>query len=244
MADLVERLVPESDHFGMAIGRARPASVLDVTGACERGRAMGLSLLVFRIAANATPITRAIERERGHLCDTLLTLESNFDAPPPHPPAPRDVTSRLATAPDHPALMQIAARAFHDFVGHWHVDDRIPPRLADDLYVAWTRDLCRESAASVTIFVIELRAEIAGYLACRAVDAATYDVALGAVDPAVRGTGLYRHLVTHANASLYEGHGMRRSTYVTQLANAAAVRAVISLGYRLAKSEHTYHVWL
>ncbi|HJU74394.1 MAG TPA: GNAT family N-acetyltransferase [Gemmatimonadaceae bacterium] len=239
--NVIEQRAPESAHFGLRIAMARPTEPDGVAAALAVARADAVELLVFRISTNAAATVHAVEAVGGRLCDSLLYFERVYGE--------ESLTSSAAVrqhaAGDTARIVEIAGRAFHDYAGHWHVDHRIPRERADALYAAWARDICGgRTPFAHRIFVIEERGAVSGFAAFREAGDRAFDLELGAVDPSAQGKGLYRELITAANAWLYQHANMRRALYSTQLNNYRTIRAIERLGYVLVDSVQTFHVWL
>ena len=234
----------ESGLFGQPIYAAQATSVSEIDALLEEAPSLERGLIVVRLPSHALAAAQRLEESGGRLCDILLTMSCQLHAGDVVScPSLPDVVVRHGRALDAAGLHALGERAFEGFVGHWHLDDRLPAHLADKLYAQWAADLARAASDGRPLFVAEtLDGDVAGFLALACLGDRRWHVPLTAVDPVHRGRGVVRALLATAMAEL-AARGELHLDYETQLSNRAALRSVARCGLAPSTSRLTFHLW-
>lgn len=234
----------ESALFGRSICSGTVTSEPEMVVALAEAAGLGRALIVLRAPAGNMRVVQQIESAGGRLCDVLLTFKHT----------PREMLAkatgvagtaviRAARADDESRIAGLASRAFKEFRGHWHLDQRLSPERSTELYARWAADLTRASGPRQLMFVAEDGAgDLSGFLALATDDGVTWHVPLTAVDPEHRGRGTLAQLLLSASRHLSATPGAVLH-YETQIDNHAALRVLARFGFALEESRFTFHLW-
>lgn len=228
----------DSARFGFRVGKAYPLVLAGLPAALEQSREENLKLLLARCAIEDLATVHALEAAGFRLMDTLVHLARPLgEADEAETPG-----VRVAAAADVAAVAAIARRAFADYVGHYHADQRLPRQTVAEIYPDWASRAISVAGVADRVLVAELDGEVAGFAVLKRLDDARCDGVLYGVDPAKRRRGVYRALLS---ASLAWGRaaGFATMEYSTQLSNLTALRTVGRLGFLPERSFHTFHRW-
>ena len=170
------------------------------------------------------------------IVDVNVTLDR---APGPGAPRPADVDVHDVRADEHPAVLDIAGRAFE--LSRFHLDPLIPRPLAHRLKREWIANYLRGARGERLLvaavngrpvgFLAVLAAEIDGKLA-RLID-------LVAVAPEAQGLGAGTALVSAFTR--VASPGSDRLRVGTQVANATSLRLYSRLGFQIVHSAYVLH---
>ncbi|HHY37756.1 MAG TPA: GNAT family N-acetyltransferase, partial [Clostridia bacterium] len=244
-------------------------------------RARGARVLFARVDARDPELLRAVEREGFTLVDSVVTFhivmddagQLRQDKKPGEYSYPTiagrdqsffdvsvhtselassgslEVTIRSFEPSDLARLQHIAKFAFrHD---HFHSDPRIPPKVADEVYVTWVKNSCQGRADAVLVAEEPGNLDgVSGFITCR-LDRAVLNVAgiphgiieLVAVSPEAQGRGIGVALVL-GSLEWFARHGFRSVEVGTQSRNTQAMRLYHRCGFKCVAFSHTFHKWI
>lgn len=241
---ILEPKLAESTLFEMPVFSAAVKDVADVDRVIDEAIALPASLIVVRVPVESVSAVQHLERSGGQLCDVLVTMRYRVpDRTVPECLQVEGATIRQGGVRDVEVVRKIAGQAFHNFVGHWHSDARIPARLSDALYSQWAGDLARHSSASLQLYIADgIDGMPMGFLALRKSAELHWHVPLAAVGSRFRGRGVLGALITRAMRDVVSD-GNVIFDYETQLSNRAALHAVARLGFIPTSSRLTFHLW-
>jgi GNAT superfamily N-acetyltransferase len=236
----VARLEWDSRHFGVEVGRLEGGAdgLAEALADAARG---GLRLVIARVEAAEPGGVARLEAHGFGLADTLVRYE-RAPAPPP-PVRARTVRVRPATPEDAAAVEALAAEAFEGYPGHFRHDPRLDPRRADEVYVRWAVNACREAGEEAWLGLAEAGPRPVGFGLVTRAAADTAEGALYAVARAARGRGIGGALLA-ATMDWAAARGFARMTVYSSLANPPAHRVWLAAGFAPAGGLHTLHAWL
>lgn len=149
------------------------------------------------------------------------------------------------TEPDRGALMELAGSAFSDLTAYgdrFTVDARLRP-FSGQLYKTWLKN-CLNGQQADQVLVLKQQDLVAGFISLR-LPTANDDygwVVLNAISPALRGQGLYNHLLLAALQWL-KANGARQARVRTKISQPAVIQAWSRLGGRQLSSDMSFHWW-
>lgn len=230
----------ESHRFGIVAARLTDAAAtLDTVDAAAR--AASVDMITSRVDASDLARVHALEEAGYRLMDTLVYHERPSGPVPPASgsahPAPRRI------APDDiPAIAEIAAAAFTNYVGHYHADPRLDNGAADAAYVEWAESSARHDSEDNPVLILRPDGQHGGFLTMRRNTAEEFEVVLNAVHPDSAGQGLYTVLLRRALDLAGEAHS-KRVIISTQINNYPVQRIWSRLGFTHYRSVYTFHKW-
>jgi hypothetical protein len=150
---------------------------------------------------------------------------------------------------DEAVFVPLAREAYTDTPDRFHSDPHIPRQASDELYAEWIRNSCRGALAD-HIIVAEVNSQPAGYTTLKLEgdhgglsNVRTGALVLSAVAPWAEGKGLYTSMI-NGGLKWLAGQGVEISHLGTQVNNYPVQRAWARLGFKLAKSGPSMHLWL
>ena len=238
MTDQLLRRDPlESARFGIEAAR-----LLDPTAAPadvdEAARAVGADFLSVRVPSGASGTVQRLEAGGFRLMDTLVYYARRSGGP--HE-APR-CAIRFATPQDSAVVGSIAARAFQDYMGHYHADPRLDGAAADAVYVDWAERSTRAASSDKPVLLAMNDDGAIGFLTLRRNSEAEMEIVLNAVHPAHQGAGIYADLV-RAAIDLTDRCGCERLLVSTPIQNYPVQRVWVRHGFVPSAGVHTLHKW-
>jgi hypothetical protein len=260
----LEPLAFDSQVFGQAMGRVAPlAHVAPWPGprAQEQGERLlgqvlgqawhqGLEGLVARVGSRDFLAARVLEAAGFFLADLSVEWLLEFkDLPLTRPQTPAGMTVRPWKPADQEPLMDLAAAAFCDlesYADRFALDPRLQPGCPE-LYRRWMAN-CFSGSQADMVLVLQAGGEAKGFITLKrapagsGIQAGCGWVNLNAIDPGLRGRGLYNLLLRHGLDWL-AAQGARRARVRTKLSQAAVIRAWSRLGGRQVHSDMTFHLW-
>jgi GNAT superfamily N-acetyltransferase len=230
----------ERQRFGVIAARAPNLTVDSLAAILDYCRDNAVDVLIARCPADDLPAAQAMERAGGQLMDTLVYYQRALDRSMPDA---RDLElPRTLAAHDIDHVRRIAARAFAGYVGHYHADPRLDRAKCDEVYTSWAERSCRDRNVASTVLIAEEAGRVAGFLTLVERSLSEHEIALNAVDPEFQGRGVYKRLVIGAMKHARD-RGADRLWVSTQLINVAAQKTWTRLGFELARSHYTFHLW-
>jgi GNAT superfamily N-acetyltransferase len=181
--------------------------------------------------------------------DTLVFFEREL-ANLPDATYSSEFTIRRAVRADASAVATVAKQAFRGYVGHYHADPRLEPKLADGVYVEWARRSCLGAGSDRSmvrgadaVFVAQRKGATIGFLTVLRGEADDVEIVLNAVSPDSQRQGLLTALTAQAlRWAVAENKG--RAITSTHLANISVQRVWTRIGFRPFRSLYTFHLWL
>lgn len=216
---------------------------LDVTAAAleDAAGAGGFELAVARVDTGALGAVHRLERAGFRLMDTLVYFCRLI---PGAPMATNEngASIRRATGKDIETVGSIARKAFDDYIGHFHADERLDNDLATDTYVDWAQNLVANVDESNPVFIASQDKAVIGFLAISDVGSGVAEIRLNAVHPDHQGCGAYANLLSRAIAFVAEA-GDAELVVSTQLDNYRVQRSWVRAGFTPQRSFYTFHKW-
>lgn len=201
-------------------------------------------LLIARCSTLRLDKVQEMERLGFFLADTLVYWRKDRISGR-SPALPQGFAVRPAVPDDAPELERVAARVFHDYLGHYHADPRLDKARCDEVYSSWAANACRggEVCSQMLLITSASTGEVAGFAALKRCDDHEFDGVLFGVEPAFRGQGLLSQLLDLSQQWGVE-NGFTRMLYSTQTTNVAAQKALCRQGFEPLRSCYTLHKWL
>ena len=145
--------------------------------------------------------------------------------------------------------MPLAREAYTDIPDRFHSDPHLTAERCDELYAEWIRNSCSGQLAD-HIVVAELNGRPAAYTTLKLEgnhnglsNVRTGGLILSATAPWAEGKGLYTSMI-NGGLKWFDAQGVEVSHLGTQVNNYPVQRAWARLGFRLAKSGPSMHLWL
>ncbi|MEO0369373.1 MAG: GNAT family N-acetyltransferase [Pseudomonadota bacterium] len=233
----IENNTFEIKRFGIAA-----AKVVDTNASIEEinsaAKVDNIEFLSIRVSTDDLPRVQALEADGYRLMDTLVyygrSLTNVLNCP--------DSMIRVATPSDANAVAKVAEAGFADYVGHYHVDPRLPNTGADAAYVEWAENSVKMCGLESPVLVAEEGNRILGFVAMQINLNSEAEIVLNAVHPDFQGQGIYNRLLA---ASLALSAQSKCETVITstQINNVAVQRVWSRQGLRMVRSYYTLHKW-
>lgn len=232
----VELSALDGHRFGVAIARTEGVTEADVAGVIQRCRELGAQMLIARCAVGDLAAVQALEAAGFRLMDAQVTYVG---------PATRvesDPRLRELGTGDVDAIVDIAARSFTGYAGHYHADSRLAADAANAVYPSWAERCCSGIAAE-RVVVAEVHGQVVGFSAFARAGEGEGRLVLGAVVPEARGQRLYAAMAMYGRAWC-QRVALARLTAITQTSNFAAQQSWIRAGMLPRDASYTFHGWL
>lgn len=232
----------DTQRFGFPVAKGVAESVQDVKQLIADAKVASAMVLFVRVPTFAIEAVHVLNAHSALLVDTLLNFSLDLTNFNEHPL--EDVQSvRNATPRDAQKVESAARLAFAAYAGHYAQDPRLPRDRVSEIYPAWANRSCTEDGVADKVLVVERNNEILGFAVLRDLGEAGVDGALFGVVPEARRDGCFKALLT-ASLVWAKSIGKKRFTYSTQVTNVAAQCAISNFGFKLWKSDYTFHLWL
>lgn len=231
----------DHDRFGVVTAKFTldpGQSVADTLRQCDE---LGAELSIIRVPTHSHSQIAELERDGAFLSDTLIYTRNDRLAPV-GAVCPEGYSLREATPDDWSAVGEVARASFSGYDGHYHNDPKLRREDADDTYVSWAENCCKNRNVADVVLVVESGAKIIGFAALRTIDKVAFDGTLFGVMPSHQRRGLMACLLD-ASIAWGIGKGFASMEYSTHLTNLRALNAVTSRGFRFDRSVHTFHRW-
>lgn len=231
----------ESDRFGIVAARLTdPAAPLDVVDAAAK--AADVDLITTRVDAGDLPRIHALEAAGFRLMDTLVYYQRALGDDVVVPDAGPDISLRLASADDSPAVSAIAQAAFQGYFGHYHADPRLEDAAADAAYVQWAEKSVAAASSEAPVIVACDPGGPVGFLTLRQNSLEEFELVLSGIDAESQKKGLYTTLIAEG-VLLSRKAGARRVITSTQVNNYGVQRVWSRMGFSHYRSLYTLHKW-
>lgn len=209
---------------------------------CQRQK---IAHLTCRIDIDDIATAHALEERDFHLMDTIVTYL--FRSTPEYalPSLRRLHSVRECRESDLAELREIAKKAFTK--DRFHLDASFAPDKADALYAKWIRSFWIRKRGSKILVACDASGRPRGFLAYQ-LNSALRECAgikaigrgLAAVQPGAKGA--YVALVMDTVRDAMGSYDF--AEFDTQLTNREVIRIYNKFGFRLVRSQHTFHKWL
>lgn len=201
-----------------------------------------MRLLFARCPTAEMPVVHALAAAGFELMDTFVRY--SFDLKQKDIPADRgDFTIRPSEPEDIEQIGRVAAESFVGYPSHFQNDLRLVKKRIDDLYVNWAQNSCREPRLADRVLVAEVEKRLAGFATIKGIGEDVAEGILFGVARWAQGRGLYRSLMIQAMQYL-KRRDYARMEVDSQVDNFAVQRVWQRLGFEIAGSGHTFHLWL
>lgn len=234
----IQPLAWDSNWLGFPVARlvAGPHdAAADVAAAVAGARAAGIRLLYCFLGPADAAANAAARAAGGQLVDVKLT----FHLPLPVPGAAAAWPAGVVLAPVAALTPRLESLAWQSGAfSRFRRDARFGARAFEELYSGWLRQALTQGA----VWAAVAGGEAVGLLAF-GTRGGRASIELVAVAPAARHRRIGQCLVQAARQEAQRrGHAVLQ--VVTQAANEPAQRFYERCGFRLARTEHVYHLWL
>ncbi len=228
-------------RFGIRMARALNVSRADVEPMLAYCRQHQVRLLVARCAAADLAAAQTMEAEGFRLMDTLVHYARDLRRES-LPALPDGLVVRPVSPDEAAAIGQLAARTFEGYPGHYHADDRLDRRRADEVYISWAQRSCAVQDAAGAVLAAECNGQLAGFISLRLVSASAAEVPLYGVDPAFQRQGVGRGLLIGGLRWSLD-RGASTLHIATQIINTASQKVWVRLGFEPTHAYYTFHKW-
>jgi predicted acetyltransferase len=230
----------DQERFGIVVARDPAVTAASLPGTLAFCRAHGVQMLIARCETANLAAAHEIEQAGGRLMDTLVYFARDLDRHVPEEPTTAIVRNlRNGEAEE---VRRVATESFRDYFGHYHADERLDRKKADEAYASWAHRSCVDQDVATHVFVAEEHGRIAGFLTMLRREADEQEIVLNGVAPWAQRRGLYRALLLAALKAA-RGEHARRVIVSTQVTNVAVQTAWTRLGFEPMRSHYTFHVW-
>ena len=230
----------DSQRFGVRVARAQivPENLLQVIRCCVEEK---IDLLIARCATSDLATAQNMESRGFSLMDTLVYYR--FDL------ARRTIPKDTAEFPvrslrpgEEEQVRKLAAAAFRGYVGHYHADRRLDPRLCDEGYASWAERSCISKTAADEVLIAEDKGRVSGFATLRLNSPQEGEGLLYAVAPEWQKRGICPSLMIH---SLHwcRSRGAQRMIISTQVGNVSMQKVWCRVGFEPSHSYYTFHKW-
>jgi GNAT superfamily N-acetyltransferase len=232
----------DRERFGIVTARDPGFTGETLPATLRFCRENGVQMLVARCAAEDLRAAQAMEEAGGRLMDTLVYYVRGLDRPVPEDRPPLTLV-RVLLPEDVAAVRRVAAESFRGYFGHYHADPRLDRAKCDETYTSWAERSCVDRTVASKVLVAEHEGRVSGFLTLLERGPEEQEIILNGVDPALQRHGIYRALVLAAVQEA-RSEGARRLLVSTQLINLGVQKTWTRVGFELARSYYTFHLWL
>ena len=235
---LVEPRPWDSAFLGFPVGRlvAHKLDAPHLAALVAESQAAGTRLIYLVTDPTDTETANTARQLGARLIDRKLTF-----ARPTNGPAVSRAFNAIERVTTYTPQLERLAWQSGDF-SRFQRDENFAPHVFPDLYSHWLRASLSGELARVVLASQSPTGTETGLLTLSE-RAGSASIGLLAVDAAVRGQGIGRHLVEAARQQAL-GWGCTQLQVVTQRDNAPACRFYVRCGFGLVREEHLYHLWL
>ena len=230
----------DGQRFGISIARAPMVALNALPAILDFCYEKNVDLLIARCSTTDIKAAQAMEQEGFLLTDTLVYYVRNLTQSP-IPDDPGKLLVRPVRPNEVETVKGIAAKAFRNYMGHYHADDRLDRTQCDEAYVDWAIRSCVSKDVADEVLVAGDNA-LQGFLTLRLAGPEEGEGLLFAVTPEARGHGVGRSLMIHAMQWCLS-KGARRMRISTQITNLVAQNVWIRLGFAISHAYYTFHKW-
>jgi predicted N-acetyltransferase YhbS len=231
----------DSERFGIRVARVADMDLASVEPSTEWCKDEQIDLLVARCATSELGAVHVMQGHGYLLMGCLLTYEHRMSQLPEVTAIP-GIRLTVGDAADADGIERVAREAFRDHGGHYHADRRLDREDVLEVYGSWARSAVLHPADGAMAVVAHHDREVIGFATLSHVGTPQPVGGVAAVASDHRGRGIYRALVTErlhrARAS-----GATTTVVAADVVNPPSQNCWTSIGYRLVRSEYTFHRW-
>lgn len=201
-----------------------------------------LDFLMARVNSRDMLAAQCLERAGFSLVDISVEWTAGLHDLPPTPQVNGFSVEPWQEAEREP-LITLAGRSFSDlnaYADRFTLDERLRP-LSAKLYETWL-DNCFKGQQADQVLVLKQYNKPAGFIALRLPANGCAWVVLNAIEPALRGQGLYSYLLL-AGLKWLRANGAVLARIRTKLSQQAVIQAWSRLGGRQVASDISFHWW-
>jgi ribosomal protein S18 acetylase RimI-like enzyme len=243
---MVERYVSEMDtlRFGFKVAKINEFSDTPLK-TIQSFKQKGIKLVISRVSTSDVGLINEMEEVGFRLKDVQVTY--NFDLEKNSPPSVPDNSYKYRSfkQSDTSSIVSIAAESFQDY-GHYSKNEKTEVANTSRIYEDWARRSCLNKDIADNIIVAEKSGNVAGFLSYKVLMERQSRYAagvMGAVANDHREGGVFLG-INIASLHWAKKEGMRRVENNVLVTNLPVNKTYISLGYRIIRSETTFHCWL
>ena len=230
----------DSQRFGLRVARAHivPENLSRVLHGCVEEK---IDLLIARCATSNLATAQNMEMQGFSLMDTLVFYR--FDLTKRAIPEDTgEFLVRSLRAGDEEQVRMVAAAAFKGYMGHYHADRRLDPRLCDEGYASWAERSCIPKTAADKVLIAEREGRVVGFATLRLNSPQEVEGLLYAVAPEWQGKGICRSLMI-GSLQWCRSQGAQRMIISTQVGNISMQKVWCRVGFEPSHSYYTFHKW-
>lgn len=231
----------DQQRFGVVTAKVSANAGDTVHEIIEKSRDNQVEFLIIRVPTDQLEMVQELELEGAFLTDTLVYYEKNKMELYPDGLL-EGYTKRLATEKDAEPLGALALKTFQDYLGHYHVDQKLKKTDCDLVYSSWAANSCIKNNMADAVILIENNNELVAFATIKSLNQNEFEGVLFGVSPNHRGKGLHISLM-----KLSQNWGVdSKHTHMitsTQITNAIVQRNWCRLGFELKNSYYTLHKW-
>ena len=231
----------DTARFGVVSARAKLVTsdvIPEINAFCAENR---VRFLIARCSTSDIKTVHAMEANGYQLMDTLVYLRSDIEDYIP-PAYPSELSIQALTPGDIPDVIKVAEESFSAYKGHYHVDPRLDPVKATEVYSSWAERCCTDPTAANHVLVAKLDGELVGFRAIRINTTEQAEFILAGVASGMRRRGIYRAFVIEG-LNWCKAAGVSHVLNSTLLINTTVQKVCTSLGFYAFESYHTFHKW-
>ena len=231
----------DTSLFGVVTARTNLAStgmLPEINAFCKKNH---VKLLIARIPCSNIKTIHSMEADGFHLMDTLIYLQNNIDSLISEPTS-HGFSIQALDIRRIPDIIQVARESFTGYQGHYHVDPRLDPLLATEVYTSWAERCCTDTLVANYVMTAMVEEKIVGFRAIRLNSSEQAEFVLAGVLPEMRGYGIYRSFVMEG-LRWCKAAGVKQVLNSTIVTNKTVLNTCTQLGFQVIKSYHTFHKW-
>jgi GNAT superfamily N-acetyltransferase len=231
----------DEERFGIPIARAPLVNLDTLPSIMNFCRANGVIMLISRCLASELRVVQAMEREGFLLMDTLPYYSRNLTKTP----IPADA-GKVPVRPVRPGeendVKAVAAESFREYMGHYHMDDRLDRIKCDEVYTSWAFRSCVSRDVADEVLVADLEGSVVGFATLQLNSPEEGEGVLFGVAPSAQGRGIYRSFMIRGMEWCLSRKAARM-VVSTQITNIAVQKVWTRLGFELSHTYYTFHKW-
>lgn len=231
----------EEERFGIKTARTTNITRTNLSHAIDFCQKNAVTMLIARSQAEQLDAVQQMERMGFLLTDTLVYYGRNLLNNPLPPLDPATIIRPMMNE-ESVEVQAIAAKAFSNYISHYHADERLGRKQCDDAYKDWANKACinRDDAHEVLVAVREDK--VLAFATLRMNDPQQGEGVLFGVCPSAQGRGIYQALIT-AGMHWCVGLHAREMIVSTQIINIAVQKVWVRLSFEPRNYVYTFHKW-
>jgi len=240
----------DSKHFQRKIGKidffiSTSSQATDNVLRLSTKKLENFDLIITRLSTNDASIIN-LQKYGFLIMDTNVTYSFNFRQKITNMIPNPNIQIRSIEKDDLERVVNIAYSAFGDYrVGndHFHADPYLTSDKSTEVYSKWIENVVKEGHHP--IFVAEIEGKVIGFSYCsvdetaKDLDCSVGHLPLSAVDPQFHKRGVYSSFIWYTQNWLK--NKVNYYEISTQIGNHAVQKAWINNGFKIIRSEYTFH---